>query len=172
MKISFFDLETQYLFQEVGGRSNISKLKIAVAGTFCNGQHKFFEESQANDLFEELNKADLIVGYNLIRFDYPVLEPYLGREKIDLLKSKTFDIMLELGSLGVPWISLNELCKLNNIQTKIEDTMKIPKMWREGKYKEVREYLLNDLKITESIFNHCKKTGQINTTFGNVNINW
>jgi len=36
------------------------------------------------------------------------------------------------------------------------DTLKIPKMWRDGYHEEVKEYLINDLKMTEAIYNHGK----------------
>ena len=45
--------------------------------------------------------------------------------------------------------------------TKIVDTLKIPKMWRDGKHQEVKDYLLNDLKMTEAIFNHGRNVGKI-----------
>jgi hypothetical protein len=34
-------------------------------------------------------------------------------------------------------------------------------MWRDGKHQEVKDYLLNDLKMTEAIFMHGKHVGKI-----------
>lgn len=76
MKTVFFDLETQYTFQELGmdkQNRDPTKLKLAVAGTLYNKEHMFFEEGQTQELFDILNQADLIVGHNLLRFDYLVL---------------------------------------------------------------------------------------------------
>lgn len=36
----------------------------------------------------------------------------------------------------------------------------IPKMWREGKREDVRNYLLNDLKITERVYIHGRNGGK------------
>lgn len=164
INIVFFDLETQYLFQELGMRDYKSrdptKLKLAVAGILSNKQHLFFDENQAQELFKTLNQADLIVGHNLVRFDYLVLQPYINQNIIKTLQNKTFDTMLELEKLTQCWTSLDDLCKRNLCMTKTIDTMKIPKMWRDGKHQEVKNYLLNDLKMTEAIFMHGKNVGK------------
>jgi hypothetical protein len=164
MKTIFFDSETQYLFQELGMTDNRSrdptKLKLSVAGVLSNKEYLFFEESQAQDLFKTLNQADLIVGHNLFRFDYLVLQPYIKQKIIETLQNKTFDIMLELDKLTQCFCSLDDLGKRNVGFTKTIDTLKIPKMWRDGKHQEVKDYLLNDLKMTEAVFNHGRNVGK------------
>lgn len=164
MDTVFFDLETQYLFQDLGMRDYSSrdptKLKLAVAGILSNKGHLFFEEDQAQELFKTLNQADLIVGHNILRFDYMVLKPYIKQDIIKTLQSKTFDTMLELEKVTRCWTSLDDLCKRNFGIAKTVDTLKIPKMWRDGKHQEVKDYLLNDLKMTEAIFNHGKNIGR------------
>ncbi len=161
MNIIFFDLETQYLFQELGMKDHQSrdpaKLKLAVAGLLANKQPFFFEENQVKELLKALNQADLIVGHNLFGFDYLVLQSYFQQDIIKTLQNKTFDIMRELDKATGCWISLDDLCKRNTGWTKNIDTMKIPKLWRDGQHQEVKDYLLNDLKMTEAIFNHAKK---------------
>ena len=164
MDIAYFDLETQYLFQELGmidyRSRDPTKLKLAVAGILFNKEQLFFEEGQAQELFKTLNQADLIVGHNLLGFDYLVIQPYINQNIIKTLKNKTFDTMLELEKLTQCWTSLDDLCKRNLGMTKIIDTLRIPKMWRDGKHQEVKDYLLNDLRMTEAIFMHGKKVGK------------
>lgn len=157
--IAFFDLETKYLYQELETKDP-TKLKLAVAGILSNKEHLFFEEGQVQELFKTLNQADLIVGHNLLRFDYLVLQPYFKQNIIKTLQNKTFDTMLELDKLTSCWTSLDDLCKRNLGITKTVDTLKIPKMWREGKHQEVKDYLLNDLKMTEAVFNHGRNVGK------------
>ena len=164
MKTVFFDLETQHLFQELGMTDSRSrdptKLKLAVAGILSNKEHLFFEESQAQELFETLDQADLIVGHNLFGFDYLVLQPYIKQNIIKTLQNKTFDMMLELEKLTRCWSSLDDLGKRNVGFTKTVDTLKIPKMWRDGERQEVKDYLLNDLKMTEAVFDHGRNVGK------------
>lgn len=155
MIITFFDLESQRLFQEVGSRDPM-KLGLAIAGILSNKKHEFFQENQVQELLKTLIKADLIVGHNLLGFDYLVLQPYTEKNILELLKPKTFDMMLELEKLTGRWISLDDLGKRNLGMAKTIDTLKVPKMWRDGKHQEVKDYLLNDLLMTEAIFNHGK----------------
>jgi len=180
MDIAFFDLETQYLFQELGTKDP-ARLKLAVAGILSNKEHLFFDESKAQELFDSLNQADLIVGHNLLRFDYLVLQPYIKPNIIKTLQNKTFDTMRELEKSTTCWTSLDDLCKRNFGMTKTVDTLKIPKMWRDGNQQEVKDYLLNDLKMTEAIFNHGKNVGKFKYEHKNygkslgereVSVNW
>ncbi|MCX9082276.1 MAG: hypothetical protein OIN83_08765 [Candidatus Methanoperedens sp.] len=103
-------------------------------------------------MFNKLNQVDLIVGRNLVGFHYLVLQPYIKQNVIQALQNKTFDIMLELEKSTRCWTSLDNLCKRNLGLTQTIDTMKVPLMWREGQQKEVKEYLLNDLKLTAKFF--------------------
>jgi hypothetical protein len=164
VNIAYFDLETQHLFQELGMTDYRSrdptKLKLAVAGILFQKETLFFEENQVQELFVTLNQADLIVGHNLLGFDYLVLQPYIKQNIIKTLQNKTFDTMVELDKLTRCWTSLDDLCKRNLGMTKTIDTLKIPKMWRDGKHQEVKDYLLNDLRMTEAIFTHGKKVGK------------
>jgi DEAD/DEAH box helicase domain-containing protein len=109
--IIFFDLETQKLAAEVGGWSNIEALRVAVACTFDddNGYRDWWE-SQAGDLLEELERAQLIVGYNINMFDFRVLSPYGSIAK---LEAKAFDIMDELWQQTHKRVSLNTVAVLN-----------------------------------------------------------
>jgi DEAD/DEAH box helicase domain-containing protein len=159
MSIVFFDLETQHLYQELGTKDS-TKLKLAVAGILSNKEHLFFEEDQVQDLFKNLTQADLIVGHNILRFDYSVLKPYIKQDIVKTLQNKTFDTMLELEKVTRCWTSLDDLAKRNLGMAKSVDTLKIPEMWRNGKHQEVKDYLLNDLKMTEAVFNHGKNVGK------------
>ncbi|KHO47728.1 MAG: DEAD/DEAH box helicase [archaeon GW2011_AR5] len=164
-KIAFFDLETQYTFQELGmldwKSRDPSKLKLAVAGILSDGKISFFRENQINELIESLKKSDIIIGHNLIRFDYLVLLNYIEQNAIDTLGKITFDTWADLERLTNSWVSLDDLCKRNLGISKTFDPLKIPKMWRDGMQNEVIDYLANDLKMTESIFNHGKNTGKL-----------
>lgn len=138
-----------------------TKLKLAVAGILTDKKYFFFHENETKELFKTLSRADKIVGHNLLRFDYLVLKPYFDFDIVEALQAKTFDIMLELDKKTGCWIGLDDLSKKNLGMIKTINPLKIPKMWRDGKHDEVREYLLNDLRMTEGIFNHGKKFGKL-----------
>ena len=93
--IVYFDLETQKAAEEVGGWSHISKMGMSVGVTFgtARGDYKIYGEQQVNDLIADLQRADLVVGFNNLRFDYEVLHGYTS---FDLRQLPTLDMMVEL----------------------------------------------------------------------------
>ncbi len=58
------------------------------------------KEDEIDQLITWLREADLVVGYNIIGFDYEVLRAYTDQ---DLQKLPTFDLMYDLEErLGFP----------------------------------------------------------------------
>ena len=74
-RIVYFDLETQKSADEVGGWDNKHLMKIAVAVVYDSLDKKFYTylESDAGGLVEKLLSADLVVGFNILNFDFAVL---------------------------------------------------------------------------------------------------
>ena len=92
----FFDLETQNLFQDVGGRQNISKLKVACAVTWSTARNDFavYWEKDVPALVDELKSATRVIGFNLREFDYQVLQPYAPETRFASLP--TLDVLLDI----------------------------------------------------------------------------
>ena len=96
--IVYFDLETQKSADEVGGWGNISKMgmSIGVTCSSASGEYKIYGEKQMDDLIKDLQRADLVVGFNNLRFDYEVLHGYTS---FDLSQLPTLDMLVELQNL-------------------------------------------------------------------------
>jgi uncharacterized protein YprB with RNaseH-like and TPR domain len=94
--IVYFDLETQKSFSAVGGSKHKDKMRMSVGVTYSTttGKYHIYDEEHVNELVDQLISADLVVGYNHIQFDYPVLQAYT----IFDLESQTvnLDMMLDL----------------------------------------------------------------------------
>jgi hypothetical protein len=178
-KVKFFDLETQYLFEDVEPRWKMmswrekeekreelsKKLRLAVAGFMGHkGDVKIFTEENIGELFNALGSSDLIVGHNLLRFDYLVLSLYSDMDVVENFQEKTFDIMKELEKITGILTSLDDLGQLNLGIRKSENSIKIPKMWRDGEHDRVIEYLRKDLEITKGIYDYGKTRGEIRYT--------
>ena len=78
MDIVYFDLETQRTANDVGGWDKKYQMGMSVGVIYstANGTYEIFPESRADDLVARLRKADLVVGYNILSFDYEVLMAY------------------------------------------------------------------------------------------------
>lgn len=178
-EIGFFDLETQWLRQEIDPqwdsrswkeKNKISievtkKLRLAVAGLMDNeGDVKFFTEETIEELFDALNSVDLIIGHNLLGFDYIVLSPYSHMKVLEKYQEKTFDTLKELEKVTGIWTGLDDLGQRNLGIRKSENTLKIPAMWRDGKHDAVKAYLQTDLEITKGIYDYCKTGGELKYT--------
>lgn len=172
--IIYFDLETLHTYQELKlfnkEDKDPMKLRMAIGGILYEEDgtevHKFFRENQVQQLIETLNKADLIIGHNILRFDYKVLQQYHKENINNLLYDKTFDTFIKLLPFTDNlWTSLDNLAQLNLGICKPHSGEKIPGMWRNNQIKEVEEYLLNDLRMTRDIYNYIKKNGKVKYTY-------
>jgi len=76
--IVYFDLETQKSAEEVGGWGNINRMGMSIGVTFSTGRgdYTIYGEKQMDALLKDLQRADLVVGFNILRFDYEVLHGY------------------------------------------------------------------------------------------------
>jgi DEAD/DEAH box helicase domain-containing protein len=88
MNIVYFDLESQKLFQEVGGRDP-SRLLLACGVTWSTARDDFAVcwERDVQALVDELKSADRVVGFNIFNFDYQVLRPYAPNENFRSFRS-------------------------------------------------------------------------------------
>lgn len=109
-RIAFFDLETQRSADEVGGWKNKHLMKIAVGVVYDSMEQKYFSylENQTEKLIEKLKMADLVVGFNVVSFDYAVLQPYATD---DLKKLNTFDMLDDIKNRLGFRLSLNHLAE-------------------------------------------------------------
>jgi len=157
--IMYLDIETQYLMTDFEGgwkkEENYKNIKIAELGTLFNGEIQFYEEENIEDLiFEIMVNADLVVGHNILQFDSKVLKFYLDEKPMKIFKERVFDTMLEFdkftGDAG--WVSLNDIATRNFGMQKTENSIDVPRLWREGKRDLVKEYLKNDLLMTEKFY--------------------
>ena len=114
-----------------------------------------YTEPNVKSLINHLHNLDLIVGYNIRKFDYRVLEDYGGT----MLKHlPTFDMFLEVQKSTKKRISLSNLAKRTlDIQVDKLGAKAVNKWW-EGDYQEVIDYCITDVEITQELFNHaCRK---------------
>jgi DEAD/DEAH box helicase domain-containing protein len=152
----FFDIETQNTFQEVGGHYP-KRLKISVAVTYNTRDQAFHRYTEANvaDLVQELMGADVVVGYNLYGFDYPVLQQYT--DVVDLKTLPTVDMMLELQK------RLGFRLKLDSVATatlkvgKSADGLQAVRWWRQGKIEAIFTYCEQDVEVTRRVYEFGKQ---------------
>jgi len=149
--ILFFDLETQNLADEVGGWANIEAMRLSVGCTHddqCG--YRDWWEAQAADLIAELQRARLIVGFNVTNFDYRVLSLYGG---VAGLEERTFDILDEIKLQTGHRVALNVLAKINLGEAKtLESGVQAVRLWRTGRLEELVGYCRQDVELTRRLY--------------------
>ncbi|MCL6450179.1 MAG: ribonuclease H-like domain-containing protein [Acetobacteraceae bacterium] len=159
-EVLVFDLETQRTFDEVGGRHNVSRLALALGVTYSLRRKEFrtFGEKEVAALVDELRAADAVVGFNLVRFDYQVLQPYTP---FDLASLRTLDILEELEKVLGHRVSLDSLARATLGLGKTADGLKAVEWFKEGRLDLVEEYCRADVDITRRLFEFGLRRGYL-----------
>lgn len=162
MNLVFFDLETQNLLQDVGGRSGIERLRLSCGVTFSTERDDFavYWEKDAQALIEELKNADRVIGFNLIGFDYPVLRYYASG--FNFASIRTLDLLQDIHrTLGFR-LSLDSIAEASLGATKSADGLMAVKWFRAGELDKVAEYCKVDVDITRQVYEFGRDNGFVN----------
>ncbi len=159
-RVVTFDLETQKSAADVGGWQNTHLMRVSVAVIFDSAENRFFSytEEQVDALLKHLEKADLVVGFNIKRFDYSVLRAYTGK---DLKTLATFDILEDLyRRLGFR-LGLDHLAAETLNQKKSGDGLQALEWFKKGEMEKLTEYCRHDVEITRDLFEYGLKNGHL-----------
>ena len=161
MNYVFFDLESQNLFQDVGGRDNIGQLRVACGVTWSSQTNDFsvYWEKDVPALIEELKSATKVIGFNLRGFDYLVLQPYAPEMRFASLP--TLDLLLDLQKILGFRISLDTIASASLGATKTADGIKSVEWFRAGELDKVAEYCKADVDITRRVYEFGRDNGHI-----------
>jgi DEAD/DEAH box helicase domain-containing protein len=165
--IVYFDLETQKSADEVGGWNHISRMQMSIGVTFstARGDYRIYGESQVNDLITELQRADLVVGFNNLRFDYEVLHGYTP---LDLRQIPTLDMLVDLQQKLQHRLSLDSIATATFGLEKTSEGLQAIRWFKEGKLLEIAEYCCFDVKLTRLVHEYGAHHKQLhyNNRFG------
>ncbi len=155
-----FDVETQHSFEEVGGRENLADLKISVAVSYDSRTEAchVFRESELGLLVQQLSRSALVVGFNLLQFDYPVLQPYTDVRLRDL---PTLDLMHWIMQKHGVRIGLNNLARATLGAPKGGHGLDAIRWYREGDWDRLIQYCEKDVLLTRDLYLFGKQHGYV-----------
>ena len=159
-RICYFDLETQRSAEEVGGWHNAHLMRVALAVTYDSqlGEFRTFREGDVPALIETLEAADLVVGFNILRFDFKVLRGYTDA---DLGRLPTFD-MLEAIRRRIGFrIALGHLATETLGAAKSADGLQSLRWWKEGRIDEIERYCRQDVALLRDLLEHAEMNGHL-----------
>lgn len=151
------DIETQNTFDEVGGYFT-DKLKVSLVGVYFyeTDTYESYLEPELPQLFSKLERSGRIIGYNSIGFDMPVLNNYYAG---DLLKLPQLDILRDIEKSVGFRLKLDSVAASTIGTKKSGHGLQAVQWWKEGKINEIREYCLQDVKVTKEVYEYGLKNG-------------
>lgn len=148
-----FDIETEGDFR---GNGDFSNLEVTVVGIHDSETKKYssFLRHELGSLWPILERADILVGYNSDHFDIPILGKYYAG---DLTKIKSIDLLKEVKNVLGRRLKLDNLAEATLGKGKIANGLEAVDWWKNGEFEKVREYCLDDVRITNELYLYAKK---------------
>jgi hypothetical protein len=166
MRKIVFDIETSNIFSEVGS-SDPTALDISVVGIYdseTDSYRSFFQE-ELKDLWPILERADMIIGYYSEHFDLPLLNKYYPG---DLSKIKHLDILKEIRKQYGRGMKLDQLSEGTLGKKKSGHGLQATTWWKQGEREKVRQYCLDDVKITKEIYDYAITNQKLSFKEGSI----
>ncbi|HSI20118.1 MAG TPA: ribonuclease H-like domain-containing protein [Verrucomicrobiae bacterium] len=154
--IIVYDIETKDTFQQIGTRDP-RRLHISLIGMYSyrDDEYLSFTEDELPQFFRRLEDCDLIIGFNNKGFDDLVVSAMFP----EITKVPSFDILEQVHkSLGFR-IKLDNIAGATLGYGKSGDGLKAVRLYAEGKIEELREYCMDDVKITREVYDFAKRNG-------------
>ena len=96
----------------------------------ARGTYEIYREDDVDALLQELQRADRVIGYNVVDFDFEVLAPY---SVFDLSQVPVLDLMRDVEKTIGSRIGLDAISEQTLGCGKTADGMEALKWWKEGK---------------------------------------
>jgi len=160
MNFVYFDLETQRSANEVGGWDHADKMGLSLAVTYSTkrGTFEIYQESEVEALVTELQRAECVVGFNVVEFDYKVLSPYF---LFDFSQVPTLDLLLDIKKVIGTRVRLDDVAEASVGAGKTSSGDQALKWWKQGKMLEIAEYCCYDVKATRAVHEFGIRNGHV-----------
>lgn len=160
-KTVLFDVETKRAAAEVGGWHLLHKLGVALAVSCSleDGEFRVYREDDVDDLVAELRSADLVIGFNIVRFDYPVLSGYTGEDYRRILP--TLDLFESVKETVGSNIGLAKLGEATLGVGKSADGLQSLEWYREGRFDLIEEYCRQDVVVLRDLYLYGRREGHV-----------
>ena len=154
------DLETQKEFNEVEGRKP-ELLGVSLVGVYsyeADRYDAYLEADLGSTLGPRLQATELLIGFNIRRFDLPVLQPYLSYPVTTL---PVLDIMEDVVKHLGHRLSLDSLSQGTLGRGKSGSGLDALKWFKEGKFDLIAKYCLDDVKLTKELYDYGRAHGRL-----------
>lgn len=157
MRVITFDIES-ISDSVVRGHIDVNEQELTVVGIHDSetGEYSSFFKENLPKLWQILERADMLIGFNSDSFDIPLLNRYYPG---DLSHVRSLDLMVEVQKVLGRRIRLQALAEATLGRGKSGDGLKAGDWWREGKKDKVAEYCIEDVRITRELYDYALANG-------------
>jgi len=150
-RYAVLDLETRRSAQEVGGWHRADLMGVSCVVVYDSGTGDFhdYEQDDVPRLVGELVEFDLVVGFNILRFDYAVLG---GLSRFDFASLPTLDILGSIHQTLGYRLSLDHLARETLGAAKSASGTQALTWWKEGRVDDIIAYCRQDVAVTRDLF--------------------
>ncbi|MCF8044325.1 MAG: DEAD/DEAH box helicase [Desulfarculaceae bacterium] len=159
-RFGVLDIETRRSAEEVGGWGRAERMGMSCAVLYDSKTDRFNEylAEDIDKLEQDLSKMDLVIGFNLIRFDYKVLS---GISDFNYNRLATLDMLDQIHKKLGYRLSLDRLAKETLNSEKSADGLMALKWWRQGKIRKIVAYCRQDVKVTRDLYLYGRRHGYL-----------
>jgi DEAD/DEAH box helicase domain-containing protein len=159
MRAITLDVETSNDFAEVGSnRPENLRLSVACIHDSETDTLKGFFEEELSELWPILRRADLIIGFNSEHFDLPLLHKYYAGS---LRSIKSLDLLKEIKKTLGRRLKLDTVAEATLGRKKSGNGLDAIRWWKKGEREKVRQYCLEDVKITRELYDFARSHGHL-----------
>jgi len=157
------DVETKKTFDDVGGYFP-EKLGVSFVGVCVReagereGQFQSYFEKDLPKLFPLLERADVVIGFNIDNFDMPTFLPYY---QADIRRIPTLDVMNRIKDSVGHRISLEAVAQETLGIGKSGNGLDAIRYYNSGNFAALEKYCLQDVKVTRDVYDYGLKNGLI-----------
>ncbi len=156
------DVETQKTFDEVGGyfpeKLGVSFVGACIRDSGGQGEMRSFFEKDLPLLFEVIEQADLLIGFNIIGFDLPVLSHYFSGDTNQL---PVLDLLARIKDSAGHRISLDAVAKETLGTGKTGDGLDAIKYYKTQNWAALEKYCLQDVVVTRDLYDFGLRNGKV-----------
>jgi DEAD/DEAH box helicase domain-containing protein len=151
LRYGVLDIETRRSAADVGGWHRAEKMGVSCAVLYDvqSGQFHDYSQERLEGLCRHLAQLDLVVGFNLIRFDYKVLA---GLCDFDFHGLPTLDILVKIHEILGYRLSLDHLAQNTLGTQKSADGLMALQWWQQGEVDKIVQYCTQDVRVTRDLY--------------------
>ncbi|MFM2330759.1 MAG: hypothetical protein RLZZ26_266 [Candidatus Parcubacteria bacterium] len=157
MRAITFDIES-ISESRVRGHVDVNEQELTVVGIHESetGEYSSYTKEELPKLWPILERADMLIGFNSDNFDIPLLNRYYPGE---LTHIRSLDLLAEVYKVLGRRIRLQSLAEATLKKGKSGDGLKAGDWWRAGMFDKVREYCIEDVRLTRELYDYAMKHG-------------